>query len=98
MGKAHLESLLGWCFRDNLYPEAVRKARICIREVAYYRDYWGEIKQLIAQRGIGPESAYQFFNAAANLALDENSDAEVYRWLDLMVKNLAQEGGEIDVY
>lgn len=98
MGLEHLNSLLAKCFKYNRYAEAIAVARKCISEDPYYRDHWESMKELIANRAIGPESAYDFFNRAANLALDENTNEEVYAWLDLMVLNLEKQSAEIVEY
>jgi hypothetical protein len=34
----------------------------------------------------------------ANRVLDENTDEESYKWLDLMVKNVEREDGHIEAY
>ncbi|HTF06122.1 MAG TPA: hypothetical protein VK826_18960 [Bacteroidia bacterium] len=93
-----LKSLLGEFFKYNLYADAIVLLRRAVKDNPYYQHNWENVKQLIADRDLEPRLPLQLMDVSANLPLDENSDEEAYRWLQLMVKNVENENNEIVVY
>ena len=57
---------------------------------------WPRIATTIKGRALAPGEPLRLAGIAANLALDDDSDAEAYRWLALMVENVEREDGVIE--
>lgn len=85
--KEVLESVLGAFFKDNFYSDGVVKLRKAIREEEYYRDNWRGVVLLILNNELEEGRPLYLIDNIANLPLDENSDAEAYKWLNLMLIN-----------
>ncbi len=85
--KEVLKSVLGGFFRDNFYKDAVIKLRKAIREKEYYRDHWEGVVRLIINKELDEGEPLYLMDNSANLPLDENTDEEAYKWLNLMLIN-----------
>jgi hypothetical protein len=92
-----LRLLLSQYFNYEFYLTAIERIRAALATGEISSERWGEIARLIRERRLDEGDALALVNHAANQAIDENSDAEAYAWLDLMVANV--EGtGEIVEY
>lgn len=87
-----LKSALGGFFKDNFYKDAVNKLRHAIREKEYYKENWENVVWLILNRELNEDEPLYLMDNDANLPLDENTDEEAYKWLNLMLINSM--GGE----
>lgn len=88
---SQLESLrlfLSQFFNQQQYSAAIVSARERVASDATYREAWRGVRALIRERGLPTGQPLALVNHAANQMLDENTDAEAYRWLDLMVDNV----------
>lgn len=82
-----LKSALGEFFRDNFYQDGVINLRRAVRKSSYYRENWESVVRLIIHRKLKRDEPLHLIHDVANLPLDENSDEEAYRWLNLMLIN-----------
>lgn len=85
--KEVLKSVLAGFFRDNFYKDAVIKLRKSIKEKEYYREHWESVIRLIVGKGLEEGEPLYLMDNSANLPIDENSDTEAYKWLNLMLIN-----------
>lgn len=85
--KEVLKSVLSGFFRDNFYKDGVIKLRQAIKEREYYRDNWESVVRLIVNKNLDEGEPLYLMDNSANLPLDENSDTEAYKWLNLMLIN-----------
>lgn len=92
-----LKSILGKFYKHHPYIKATQLLRDTLRSNEYYRNNWESVKQLISSRKLEEGTPLSLMDVDANLPLDENSDMEAYKWLDLMIQN-AQSEGQIKEY
>ena len=83
-----IKSILGAFFKYDEYIIAIKKLRIATGNGGQYAVYWKTAKEVIRKRDMIPGQPLQLIHIDANLPLDENSDEEAYKWLDLMVENV----------
>jgi hypothetical protein len=94
-----LKAILLEHFMYNNYIKAIVMLRNNIHGKHNYSIYWEELKKMIRDKQFENGQPLQLIHNYANLALDENSDEEAYKWLDLMIKNTElKEGEEIIPY
>lgn len=81
-----LKSTLGEFFRDNFYKEAIKNLR---KSLAERNDYerWETVIWLIINKELEAGKPLALIHNTANLPLDENTDEEAYKWLNLMLIN-----------
>lgn len=96
--KSKLETFLGMYFNNEYYSDAVAGARANIAKQGPTADSWREIRGLIEARSLAVGEPLELVNHAANQVIDENTDDEAWRWLDLMVKNIERTDGVVDEY
>jgi hypothetical protein len=85
-------------FNYRGYTEGIAAARERIRKDLLYSNRWSQISNDISNRAMFPGDPLRLVNNGANQMLDENSDEEAYKWLDLMVSNIERTDGEIALY
>ena len=88
--KEILKSILGGYFKHYQYADAVLRFQLKLKETPYYSDSWESVKLLIHNRKLGDGEPLELMNVDANLSLDENTDQEAYKWLDLMIINVEE--------
>ena len=86
-----LKSILGEFFRDNFYKEAIINLRKSLEERNDY-DTWEKIIWLIINKELEAGVPLALLHNTANLPLDDDTDEEAYKWLNLMLINSM--GGE----
>jgi hypothetical protein len=84
-----LKSILATNFRYEFYDNAIKNAKIEIRNNSYYRENWNNVIELIISRRMIEGEPLRLIHDSANLAIYENTDTEAYRWLDLFLSNVA---------
>ncbi len=89
----YLRSMLH-CFLDEFYSEGVKNARKDLGQYPEFRDNWPTIVRMILNRELEEGQALDLIHNTANLPMFENSDEEAYRWLTLMIINVAGDEGD----
>ncbi|SEH29660.1 hypothetical protein [Chryseobacterium culicis] len=87
-----LKSLLGANFQYNFYIDAIVSVRKELRDNEYYKSKFVDIIKLIIYRQLQNGEAVKLINETANLMLFDNTEEEAYRWLDLFLINVINEG------
>ena len=82
-----LKSVLGEFFRDEFYSSGVKKLRQALTEDNSYKENWENIVRLVVNKEMEEGIPLKLIHNTANLPLDENSDEEAYKWLNLMLIN-----------
>jgi len=85
-----LESILASNFHYSFYNDAIINVRSEIKENPYYRENLHNIIKLILHRKLLKGVPLSLIQKTANLPLDENTDEEAYRWLDLFLINISR--------
>lgn len=85
-----LKSILGEFFRDSFYKEAIKNLRKSLIDSKY--ENWDKIIWAVINRELENGRPLYLMHNTANLPLDEDTDAEAYKWLNLMLINSM--GGE----
>ncbi|MEZ4589959.1 MAG: hypothetical protein R3D55_02255 [Chloroflexota bacterium] len=85
-------------FNYRSYADGIREAQERIRQDLYYFKKWQQISKDISNRVLLAGEPLKLVTNGANQVLDENSDEEGYKWLDLMVLNIEREDGKIILY
>ena len=85
--ESKLKSVLGEFFRDNFYSEGIKNLRKSLSENSSYRESWQDIVWLIVNKEMEEGVPIKLIHNTANLPLDENTDEEAYKWLNLMLIN-----------
>lgn len=92
-----LKSFLGM-FNSEHYEIAIKNIRESIKSNPSHNEEWKEISKLISSRDLPSGEPLALVNNIANQVLDENSDEEAWRWLELMVTNVEQLNDKIIPY
>jgi hypothetical protein len=82
-----LKSVLGEFFRDYQYCEGIINLRKSLKQKNVYSENWEIIIRMILNRNLVEGIPLKLIQDSANLLLDENSDVEAYKWLNLMLIN-----------
>ncbi|MEY4937786.1 MAG: hypothetical protein RIS64_4145 [Bacteroidota bacterium] len=82
-----LKSLLRQGFLYNRYPAAIILVKNLLTQSPYL-EAWDGVKHLISARKMKEGEPLRMIHHTANLPLDEDSDEEAYKWLDLFVRNV----------
>ncbi|MBK7897761.1 MAG: hypothetical protein IPJ90_23345 [Anaerolineaceae bacterium] len=85
-------------FNYRHYEEGVADAKEKIRQDPLYSRRWSQISNDILNRAFLPGEPLILVRDGANQVLDENSDEEAYKWLDLMVSNIERKDGKFVPY
>ena len=80
-----LKSVLGEFFRDSFYKEAIKNLRESLVNNNY--ENWDKVVWTIVNRELEKGRPLYLIHNTANLPLDENTDEEAYKWLNLMLIN-----------
>ena len=83
-----IKSILGGFYKHSNYKEATIKFKKALTTREYYSLHWEGVKETILKRKLNRGEPLSLMNNSANLPLDENTDEEAYKWLDLMIKNI----------
>ena len=90
-----LKDILIAHFWSEFYDVGIRK----IREYkSRHPQKWNEIKQIILDRLLNNGEALSVVHDGANQVLDENTEEEAYKWLDLFVENVDRDDGIVKEY
>ena len=95
---ADLSRLLAAYFYDDRYRDGVERLRADIKAYPGTAQRWRELVDQVKGRKLAEGGALRVVQEEANRVLDDNTDDEAYRWLDLLIENVSREGGEIDEY
>lgn len=74
-------------FHTDFYDEAIRMARDYVEDPRRTAE-WDELARLVRERRLAEGQPLALVSHRANQALEDNTDDEAYRWLDLMVENV----------
>ena len=85
-------------FNYRHYQEGIVDAKEKIRQNLLYSRRWSQISSAILNKTFWPGEPLILVGDGANQVLDENSDEEAYKWLDLMVSNIERKDEEILLY
>lgn len=80
-----IKSILSEFFRDKYYSQGVKELRVSLNNDSSYSQYWEQIVRKILDKDI--ENPLDLVHKSANQVLDENSEEEAYKWLNLMLIN-----------
>ena len=94
----NLASLLTVYFCNEFYEDGIKRLKHDIEHHENYAQVWEKIVISIQDREFLPGQPLELIHCKANQMLDENTDEEAYKWLDLMVQNVQQTNGEIESY
>jgi ACT domain-containing protein len=93
-----LKTLLHRCFGYYKYKESIIMFKTLLHNNPAYLEVWDDIQQLISERKMKVGEALNIIHNEANLPLDENSDEEAYKWLDLLITNVGVDTEQIVEY
>ncbi|SFN49106.1 hypothetical protein SAMN05421594_2958 [Chryseobacterium oleae] len=91
-----LKGLLAEFFKYYKYKDAVNKIKDLKTSGKLSDEVWDKIKNLINDRDLPKGQALNLVAFDANLPLDEDTEDEAYKWLDLFISNI--ESNEIIEY
>ncbi|WP_344930927.1 hypothetical protein [Aquimarina addita] len=80
-----LKSVLGEFFKDSFYKEAIKNLRESLINNNY--ENWEKVVLIIVNRELEKGRPLYLIHNTSNLPLDENTDEEAYKWLNLMLIN-----------
>lgn len=80
-----LKSVLSQFFRDQYYSQAVKELRKSLSNQSSYAEHWEQIVRMILAKELS--NPLDFVHNIVNQVLDDNSDDEAYKWLNLMLIN-----------
>jgi hypothetical protein len=85
-------------FNYEYYTAAIENTRQILATNLLFQEEWSRIVEDIRLRNLQPGQPLYLVNHGANQVLDENTDEEAYRWLDLMIRNVERTDGQIEQY
>jgi len=80
-----IKSVLSQFFRDKYYSQGVKELRKSLHEKSSYSEYWEQIVRIILDKKL--ENPLDLVHNTANQMLDDNTNEEAYKWLNLMLVN-----------
>jgi Mn-dependent DtxR family transcriptional regulator len=83
-----LKGLLAEFFKYYKYKDAITKIKASKASGKLSEEVWDKIKNLINTRDLPKGQALSLIAFDANLPLDEDTDEEAYKWLDLLINNI----------
>lgn len=83
---------------DESYIDGVKSLRNDIAASSELRQHWYRLAEAIKNRTFLPGQSLNLVHHGANKMLEENTDDEAYRWLDVFVENIDRTDGCIDPY
>jgi hypothetical protein len=92
------EGLLLIYFADEFYDVGVQQLRADCQQHATTQQRWQTLVTAVHQRQLEPGQPLRLVHHGANKVLAENSDAEAYRWLELLIHNVERRDDIIDLY
>ncbi|MBN2006768.1 MAG: HEAT repeat domain-containing protein [Anaerolineae bacterium] len=93
-----LSSLLRAYFCNEFYADGIRNLKNDIAKRGIRANAWENVVPAIRNRAFLPGQPLELVNEWGNQLLEENTDADAYQWLDLMVENVQRTGDEIREY
>lgn len=85
-------------FAYEHYGEAINEVRSNIEKNLLSREQWQQIREWIANSIFEQGEPLRIVHDGANQVLDENSDEEAYKWLDLVMKNVERTDRIVEEY
>lgn len=85
-------------FPYECYGDAIQLLRKDIQEREDTAELWVALVKFIQHRALCSGEPLKFAHQLANQVLDENTDEEAYKWFDLMIRNVENPNGEIELY
>lgn len=92
------QSFLRGYFALDDYQWAVNELLANLNKSTLTRQSWEIVKANIENRVFRESEPLHLVWDGANQVLDENTDAEAYKWLDLFIENVEREDGSITEY
>jgi hypothetical protein len=89
-----LKSALAQFFLDRFYEEGVQGLRIAIRSVDYYNKNWSSVILQVLNQSPEIGDPFDLVCQFTNIPLEENTNAEAYKWLVLMLINASGAEGD----
>lgn len=83
--ESKIKSILSEFFRDKHYSQGVIELRESLNSNSSYSQYWEQIVRKVLDKNV--ENPLDLVHKSANQVLDENSEEEAYKWLNLMLIN-----------
>ncbi len=93
-----LASLLRAYFCNEFYADGIQNLKNDIAKGGIRANAWETVVPAIRNRAFLPGQPLELVNHCANQLLEENTDAEAYRWLDLLVENVQRIGDKSREY
>ncbi|GJQ03767.1 hypothetical protein [Capnocytophaga canimorsus] len=91
-----LKSILAENFKYYKYNEAVKRVIVTLEKGNISNEIWIKIKILINNRLLPKGAAFDLIAYDANLPLNEDTEQEAYRWLDLFIKNVENKNNIVE--
>lgn len=91
-----LKGILAENFKYYKYNEAIKRVILTLEKGNISNEIWFKIKTLINNRLLPKGVAFDLVAYDANLPLDEDSEQEAYKWLDLFIKNIENKNNIIE--
>ena len=86
--KEILNAILQEYFRGYKYKDAIHKIKEKLDRDSKFAENWIDISDVIRKNEFEKEEAFNLVAFAANLPLDEDTDEEACKWLNLLVDNV----------
>lgn len=81
-------------FMYEEYPFAVEKLRVFLGAKEERRIIWREVEKSILNQQLKYGQPMELMDDYANIPLYENTDEEAYKWLSILLHNVALKEGE----
>ncbi|SHE54947.1 hypothetical protein [Pedobacter caeni] len=85
-----LRGLLAEHFKYYKYRDAIAEIKALKASGKLSEETWNNIKNLINNRDLPKGQALNLIAFDSNLPLDEDTEQEAYKWLDLFINNIDQ--------
>lgn len=83
-----LKGLLAEYFKYYKYRDAIAEIKALKASGKLSEETWNKIENLINNRDLPKGQALSLIDFDANLPLDEDTEEEAYKWLDLFINNI----------
>lgn len=93
-----LRQFLSQYFSHEFYQTAIEQIKHDNNENEKYQSRWNDITDLIKNRKLHEGEPLFLVYQGANQPLDEESDEEAWKWLDLVVYNINENTGDVKEY
>lgn len=85
-------------FNHEFYVDGIIALRTVLSKSIQLQQQWLTAKQAINEQLFEQGEPLMLIHHKANQVLDENTDEEAYKWLELMIQNIERNDGQIIEY